>query len=337
VDRSLVVTRAVPMAVAEWEAIDRRKPGPTFFARPAWAHSFVASYPGFSLAPVWCEFADGSRVFVPMVRSRGRLGWTEYFALPLDKYTAALESDGSLASVGRAQAAFTYVLMHLGHSCTLSPWPPAYGAIEIPTATGGVRETSLIDLSDGAEAAIARMDGKARRMAHQAEKRGVQCTLESASRAVIDEYYSMLSITASGWDRGTPTFPKRLLEEVVARGGTDVEIWFARFEDKPIAGGVAVYGEQELMFWSAAMLSEYSTLRPSNALNVALIRAAAARGVRWYNLGSSEGCSPGVKRFKDGLGAFGSAYTRFVRISPLYALYCNLRKRFVGRSYVSTA
>jgi CelD/BcsL family acetyltransferase involved in cellulose biosynthesis len=331
VDRSLEVRRAVAMTVAEWEAIDRQKPAPTFFARPAWAHSFVAAYPGFSLAPVWCEFADGDRVFVPMVKSRGRLGWSEYFALPLDKYTAALESDGRLADFSRAQAAFAYVLTHLGHSCTLTPWPPAYGAITIPKVAGGARETSLIDLSDGADAALARMDGNSRRMAHQAEKRGVQCTREIAGSEIVDEYYAMLTITASAWDRGVPTFPKRLLEEVVARGGPDVEIWFARFEGKPIAGGVAVFGDQELMFWSAAMLSEYSTLRPSNALNVALIRAAAARGVRWYNLGSSEGCAPGVKRFKEGLGAFSSAYRRFVRISPAYAIYCSIRNRLVAR------
>jgi hypothetical protein len=319
------------MTAAEWEAIDAQKAAPTFFARPAWAQSFVASYPGFSPAPVWCEFADGGRVFVPMVKSRGRLGWSEYFALPLDKYTVALESDGRLADSARAQAAFGYILKHLGHSCTLTPWPPAYGMIAIPKVRGGVRETSLIDLSEGADAALARMDGKARRMAHQAEKRGVVCTLESASSQVVDEYFAMLSITASAWDRGTPTFPKRLLEEVVARGGPDVEIWFARYEGKPIAGGVAVYGDQELMFWSAAMLSEYGTLRPSNALNVALIRAAAARGVRWYNLGSSEGCSPGVKRFKEGLGAFSSAYTRYVSISPAYALFRNMRNRLVAR------
>jgi hypothetical protein len=319
------------MTAAEWEAIDAQKAAPTFFARPAWAQSYVASYPGFSLAPVWCEFADGGRVFVPMVKSRGRLGWSEYFALPLDKYTVALESDGRLADSARAQAAFGYVLKHLGQSCTLTPWPPAYGTIVVPKVSGGVRETSLIDLSDGVEAALARMDGNARRMAHQAEKRGVVCTLEPASSQVVDEYYAMLSITASAWDRGTPTFPKRLLEEVVARGGPDVEIWFARYEDKPIAGGVAVYGDQESMFWSAAMLSEYGTLRPSNALNVALIRAAAARSVRWYNLGSSEGCSPGVKRFKEGLGAFSSAYTRYVSISPAYALFRNMRNRLVAR------
>ena len=323
--------RAVPMSVTDWEAIDRKKPAPTFFARPAWVQSVAEAYPRFTVAPMWCEFADGSRVFVPMVKSRGRLGWREYVALPLDKYTAALESDGQLADPARAQAAFAYLLTHLGHSCTLTPWPPAYGAITIPGIAGEPRETSLLDVSAGAAAALARMDGNARRMANQAERRGVTCAREASSSEIVDEYYEMLCITASAWELGAPTFPKRLLEGVIARGGPDVEIWFARYEGKPIGGGVAVYGEQELMFWSAAMLSEFSTLRPSNALNVALIRAAAARGVRWYDLGSSAGCLPGVKRFKEGLGATSAPYTRFIRISPTFAMYSDLRKRLGTR------
>lgn len=319
------------MTVAEWESIDAKMPAPTFFARPAWALAVVDSDPRFTAAPVWCEFTDGSRVFVPMLKSRGRLGFTEYFALPLDKYTAALDSDGRLADPVRAQAAFAHVLTRFGNSCTLSPWPPAFGTLTLPQVANNPRETSLIDVSDGAEAALSRMDGKARRMAHQAEKRGVTCAREEPSSDIVDEYYAMLGVTASSWDRGVPTFSKHLLERVVERGGRDVEIWFARFEGKAIAGGVAVFGSEELMFWSAAMLNEFGTLRPSNALNVALIGAAAARGVHWYNLGSSEGCAPGVKRFKEGLGAFSAAYNRFVRISPSYALYCSMRKRLFGR------
>jgi hypothetical protein len=312
------------MSVSDWEVIDQNMPAPTFFARPAWAHAVVDAHPRFVLSPMWCEFVDGSRVFVPMVKSRGRLGWDEYFSMPLDKYTAAFESDGRLADLARARAAFGYILSHVGNSCTLMPWPQAYGAIAFPGIAGNERETSLIDLGDGIEAALARMDGNARRMANQAERRGVTCACERSGSQVIDEYYAMLRITASAWDRGTPTFSKRLLEQVVARGGPDAEIWFARFEGKPIAGGVVLYGAQELMFWSAAMLSEYGTLRPSNALNVALMRAAAARGVRWYNLGSSEGLA-GVKRFKEGLGAFSSSYTKFVHMSPGFSIYSNIR------------
>jgi len=334
VDRDLSVRRAVEMTVAEWEDIDRTAPAPTFFARPAWAHAVNDVHPRITPAPMWCEFADGSRVFVPMVRSRGRLGWREYFAMPLDTYTAAFENDGRLAGSARAGAAFAYILRHLGHGCQLTPWPPAYAGIELPGISGKPRETSLLDLSDGTDAALARMDGKARRMAHQAERRGVICTREISTDQAVDEYWAMLCITAAAWERGVPTFPKKLLEAVVVRGGADVEIWFARYEGKPIAGGLVLFGSDELMFWSAAMLSEFGTLRPSNALNVALIRAAGARAVRWYNLGASTGL-PGVKRFKEGLGAFGTSYTKFSSASPGFALYCDLRKllsRVKGRA-----
>src|SRR6202030_2329546 len=177
---------------ADWEAIDRKVPAPTFFARPAWASAIVHAYPRFELAPTWCELNDGSRVFVPMVRSRGRLGLSEYFAMPLDKYTAAMESDGRLADPARAEAVFSYILTHMGQSCTLTPWPPAFGSITIPGITHDARETSLIDLSDGADAALSRMSGNARRMANQADRRGVTCACEAASSEIVDEYYAML-------------------------------------------------------------------------------------------------------------------------------------------------
>jgi len=329
-DRAVGVKRAVAMSVAEWVEIDRKEPAPSFFARPAWGLAVVDVYPLLKPAPIWCELDDGSRIFVPMVKSRGRLGWSEYSAMAFDKYTAAFESDGRLADVNRARAVFGYILSHMGHSCKLTPWPPAYASITIPAMEHIDRETSLIDLNEGVETALSRMDGVARRMANQAERRGVKCVRENLTSESVDEYYAMLCTTAAAWERGAPTFPKRLLEQVVARGGPDVEIWFAHFEGKKIAGGVVLYGAQELMFWSAAMLSDFGTLRPSNALNVALIRAAAARGVRWYNLGSSEGLA-GVKRFKEGLGAFGMSYTKFVRISPAYKMYCKLRKYLFAR------
>jgi hypothetical protein len=74
------------------------------------------------------------------------------------------------------------------------------------------------------------------------------------------------------------------------------------------------------------MRADFAAARPSNALNVALIRAAAERKVRWYNLGSSEGL-PGVQRFKEGVGAVTLAYTTWRRDSALFGLYRRLRGR----------
>ena len=319
------VVRVRPFDVETWKALDR-SPAPTFQARPAWILALCDANPSYVPGPLGCEFDDGSTCVVPLVRIRGRLGWRVYSGTPLGGYTAVIGVDGTAIDARRTRAAYLAVLASRVDSIALTPWPLADADLADLTEAGAsaVRhETSVIDLADGADAALARMDGNTRRMAGQAQRRGVRCE-RAAGQAAIDRYYSMLEESASRWGRERPTFPKRLLESLVARGGDDVEIWFATFEGEPIAGGVMLYGAVEANFWSAAMRAEFGTLRPSNALNVALITAAAARGVRWYNLGESEGL-PGVARFKQGLGATQRPYATWRRESPSYRFFSAIR------------
>lgn len=302
-----------------------RRPAPTFHARPAWAFALADAKASYVPAPLRCVFDDGERCIVPLVRSRGRLGWRVYTGTPLGGYTVALHEDGSVADDAHAAAAMRAVLERAGQSITITPWPLS-GIVDASLSGVAIdHETSVLDLSGGVDAALARVDGKFRRMSGQAERRGVRCARATGSQAV-DVYYAMLEESAVRWGRQAPTFPKRMLEALVARGGADVEIWFAHFEGEPIAGGVMLYGADEASFWSAAMRADFGNLRPSNALNVALITASAERGVRWYNLGSSEGL-PGVARFKEGLGASVVRYRTWRRESPLFALYRSLRPR----------
>ena len=312
------------MSIDAWSRVDRR-PAPTFQARPAWALALADANPAYVPAPLAVTFADGERCVVALVRSRGALGWRVYSGTPLGGYTVALREDGTPPDGPRAVAALRAVLERAGHSVTLTPWPLASLTVDAFPGDATEHETSIVDLAEGAEAALARMDGKTRRMAGQAQRRGVQCT-RATDPGRVDRYYAMLEESAIRWGRKTPTYPKRLLEALAVRGGDDVEIWFATFEGEAIAGGVMLYGADEANFWSAAMRAEFGTLRPSNALNVALIGAAAERGVRWYNLGSSEGL-PGVARFKEGLGATTVRYVTYRRESPLYRAYRALRPR----------
>ena len=316
------VTRVTPFDAAAWMALDRAA-APTFQARPIWALALADSNAMLSPGPLACTFDDGLTCIVPLVKVHSRFGWRIYSGTPLGGYTVVLNADGRVADAAHANAAYAAVLASDAHSISITPWP--LGDAELTELPGKPvkRETSVIDLSGGADAALARMDGNSRRMAGQAQRRGVLCDV-ARGEAAIDTYYAMLEESAIRWGRERPTFPKRLLEALVDRGGNDVEIWFAVFEGQPIAGGVMLYGSDEANFWSAAMRSDFGTLRPSNALNVALITAAARRGVRWYNLGESEGL-PGVARFKQGLGAAVVPYSTWRRVRPAYAFYSALR------------
>lgn len=310
------------VSLEEWLSFDRLHPAPTFFARPAWALALAYAYPHLRPHPVRIHLGSVS-LLLPLVQSSGgRLGWREFVGMPLGGYTCALRQDGSLATT----AEFVRGLQELSRVCdalTVLPWPLA--SWKKPVAWHGPQyETAVIDLSGGAEQAIRHFDGVSRRMAGQALRRGVTC--EPCVTALgSTTYYGMLREAAERWNVGKPTFPKELLDALIAYGGKDVEVWLARCDGHPIAGGVVLYGSQELFFWSAALRHAYARLRPSNALNVALIRAAAERGMRWYNLGASEGL-PGVERFKRGLGATNVAYHELHRDRFAFALYSRLRQ-----------
>lgn len=306
-----------------WQHADERHPAPTFFARPAWAFALAHAFRHLEPYPASLALPGRGTVTVPLMRSAGgALRWRDFIGMPLGGYTCALHEDGSPVSSGTWDAALAR-LTAASDLLTIVPWPlapiPARGALG-----HRMHATAIIDLSKGADAALARFEGVVRRMAGQAQRRGVSCDKVKPTQSAIDTYYALVEASAARWGASAPPFPKRLLEGLVAFGGRDVEIWFARLGDEPIGGGVVLYGSQEMFFWSAAMRHEHARLRPSNALNVALIRAAAARGVHWYNLGSSEGL-PGVERFKRGLGAAELPYLELHHERGAYRLYSRVR------------
>ena len=314
-------------SMREWMDFDATHPAPTFFARPAWASALAHAYPHLQPHPVWIRVGD-ERVLIPLVQpSGGRLGWRELLGMPLGTYTCALREDGTVASPEQLDAA----LRALGRACdtlTIVPWPLAPSAPAPASWRRTPHETAVIDLGNGLETAMRGIAGVTRRMAGQAVRRGVTCE-PIRSALAITTYYGMLREAAERWGLSKPTFPQELLEGLVAYGGSDVEIWLAQCDSHAIAGGVVLYGSSEMFFWSAAMRQAFAQLRPSNALNVSLLQAAAERGVRWYNLGASEGL-PGVERFKRGLGARTVQYAALTHESVPFNAYSRLRAS-IGR------
>jgi CelD/BcsL family acetyltransferase involved in cellulose biosynthesis len=310
-----------PVTLADWESFDAQHPAPTFFARPAWSLALTHAYP--HLRPYPIRVATGkSRILIPMMQaSGGRLRWSELIGMPLGAYTCGMHDDGTLASPQEFARAIA-LLCRVCDAIKVTPWPVATWQTPKAWKTAN-HETSVIDVSNGAEEALNGVTGVSRRMAGQAERRGVVCE-PCQNGLCVTTYYAMLRDAAERWRVGRPSYPKELLEALVGYGGDDVEIWFAYCDGHPIAGGVVLYGSQELFFWSAAMRHEYARLRASNALNVALIRAAADRGVHWYNLGASEGL-PGVERFKRGLGARSIVYSELRRERVAFAVYSRVR------------
>jgi len=307
----------VRLTAEEWHAFDACHPAPTFFARPAWAMALARTYQGLHAEPTLFRLPEGEALF-PLIRSGRQFVSIE--AMPLGTYTLPLSLDGEPADPLVANAIVRSIVASKSDefSCTL--WPLAgYGNVD--GLEGTPHQASVIDLRGGAEAALAKFKGVARRMAGQALRKGVTVARETEA---VDVYYGMLEESARRWGVGTPHLPKRIFEAVVEFGGDDVEIWIARYNGEAIAGGVMLYGSHEAFFWSAAMRADFASLRPSNLLNVEMIKAAVERGMDWYNLGASEGLG-GVQKFKESLGAELVDYMTLSWRSALYRQYRRLR------------
>ena len=307
----------IRMTSKEWRAFDACHVAPTFFARPAWASALEQTFKGLAAEAVLFRLPEGEALF-PLTRS-GK-GLVSVKAMPLGTYTLPLRPDGEPADPVLAEAIVHDITGNdsADFSCTL--WPlGGYGSVNGCNRT--IHQTSVIDLRGGADAALARFKGVARRMAGQAVRKGVVCAREPES---IGIYYGLLEEAAKRWGMESPHLPRRLFDAITAFGENDVEIWIARYKGEAIAGCITLYGSREAFVWSAAMRSEYADLRPSNLLNTEMIKAAVDRGMQWYNLGASEGLG-GVARFKESLGSELVEYATLSWSSPMYRKYQRLR------------
>lgn len=306
-----------------WIAFDRANKAPTFFARPAWATALEQASGTLRAEPLRVRVGSANYILPTVRAARRRTPFREYLAFPLGGYTCVLDEAGAPATQDQASAVIATVAQHADR-LSLIPWPLA------PTATSATQarlhETAVIDCSDGFEAVMKGMRGVTRRMAEQAVRRGVTCA--RAPQRELPRYYALLEAASTRWPSGQPSVSQELFARVLHYGGDDAQLWFARADGHTIAGAIVLFGAQELFFWSAAMDREATQYRPSNALNVALLHAACERGVRWYNLGASEGLA-GVERFKADLGAETVRYGAYDLRAPGFTWYTRAR-RFLG-------
>jgi hypothetical protein len=314
--------RVAVLDSAGWDSFDGDHPAPTFFGKPAWAHSFSACHSN-ARAEAHLITLNGSDFVVPLVRIRSKLlPWKIYSGTPLGGYTAILSSQGPVEERDTIERCLTLLSETNVDSIELNSWP--FAPICDPSDDRYAQhETSVIDLRDGSDLAISAMSGNSRRMAAQAVRRGVTCGRELGSD-VVSTYFSLLTDSAARWGLPGPRVSEHFVNALVSFGSKDVEIWIARYEGDPIAGAILLYGSQEVHVWSAAMRGTMAVLRPNNLLHVEMIRAAASRGASWYNLGSSEGLS-GVRKFKESLGAKSVTYRTYTHKSAAYAAYLRMR------------
>jgi lipid II:glycine glycyltransferase (peptidoglycan interpeptide bridge formation enzyme) len=81
------------------------------------------------------------------------------------------------------------------------------------------------------------------------------------------------------------------------------------------------------MYWSGAMLKEFGSYFPHNALLQSAIEDACGRGMKQFDFGGS-GTLESVRRFKEGFGASPVKYWDYAFTSRRYRFLTRLKNLF---------
>ena len=125
---------------------------------------------------------------------------------------------------------------HLRHSLGLgwflaTPGPWQHVPLGSPFAT---YSTQVVDLSGGLDGLWKGLDKDARNQVRQAERAGVEVSVDN-SLSAFDDYYAMLEASAQRWGRTDPGKPRSLFR-AIARLGTEAttRLWLGLAMGCPI-------------------------------------------------------------------------------------------------------
>jgi hypothetical protein len=265
-------------------------------------------------------------LLLPVARKSGPLGTAGFRSMPWGTYGGPLVA----GEPGDAPDALgTHLRQSLGLGWFLAtPGPWQHVPLGSPFAT---YSTQVVDLSGGLDGLWKGLDKDARNQVRQAERAGVEVSVDN-SLSAFDDYYAMLEASAQRWGRTDPGKPRSLFR-AIARLGTEAttRLWLARVEGRLAAGALCFYGRSEVFYWSGAMHAEHARSRANNLIQWRIIQHAVAQRFQTYNMGSS-GDLEGVRRFKGGFGARARDYPAyFIGTGPLRLAPTLLRLRHAAR------
>jgi lipid II:glycine glycyltransferase (peptidoglycan interpeptide bridge formation enzyme) len=204
------------------------------------------------------------------------------------------------------------------------PWPvtEAAGIFE-PTECS----SHVLELEGGMERIWAnRFTAKVRNQCRSAMRKGVEVR-QATGRNDFESYYAIYASAAQGWGYAFPPYPTSLFRELAALRGQGVDLKLACLSGRPIAGVLLLHGRSSTLYWSAAMLKEFASYSPHNALLHAAIEDACRAGMKQFDFGSS-GALESVRAFKESFGARPVKYWNYAFTSSRFRLLARLKDLF---------
>jgi hypothetical protein len=96
--------------------------------------------------------------------------------------------------------------------------------------------------------------------------------------------------------------------------GRDYETFIARLDGKPIAGLLLFYFNRTAEYFTPVVTPEYRPMQPLSRIIWEAMRAAAGRGLKYWNWGGTWASQTTLYSFKQRFGAIDRPYTYYTRI-----------------------
>jgi FemAB-related protein (PEP-CTERM system-associated) len=182
----------------------------------------------------------------------------------------------------------------------------------------------VVELHPDEEVLFNRIDRNLRRQVRMARKNGLEAVADFEGR-LLDEFYDIF--THFTHQSGTPIFGLSFLQNIITTFPNQSYIVMVRQDHQPI-GGYFQLGLDDTVYglWGGA-LPEYLDLRPVHLAYWEIMRAAAAHGYRYLDMGRSPADS-GAAMFKKQWGG---------QVGPVYQQIASLNGHPAGADVTSRA
>lgn len=289
-------------------------PDATFFHTPAWMHILTNSFDRFTGG--WITIRSGSSLegFMPFVEIR-RGPFETLWSLPFGTYGGPVTTDRrmegdlidaflDMASKSRCIKAAA-ILFGAGNPLDLPP-----GVVERR------EECRVIELEgDFGHYRSKLLGSKRRQLCNRAEEAGVVIR-PIEDPAVLREFYEAYERESAGWG-GVHPYPYLLFEEILAHRDKGALVMGAFIGEELLGGHIDFFFGDQAQAWQAGLTERASAFEASAMLVVKAVEEAYRRGMKYFNLGSSNG-NEGIIFFKESLGGREHIYRIVERASGLY-------------------
>lgn len=306
-----VAARWLDRAPAAWDALVASDPAAAPSHRPELWAAFTATNASLSLRFAAVERGGTLLGGVPvLVERRGGLHWVHALPMLLTAAPLAVPGERELvdASVARAIASLAESCGAAGGEWALHRTGVDHaGARALARAVepvgGETRwlEASVVDLSQGVEAAAKRVSRKHRQSMRQSRERGLVFAEEPGA---LEGVYALHLSQSRAWGAHRPQ-PLALSRALLANGAA--RLFTLRRHGELLSGTLALDGGHETFAWWSGTHPEGRRLNAFPLLMWSVAEWAAAAGRTRFNLGASTGLQM-VASFKSALGAATERY-----------------------------